>query len=164
VDFQPLPPPPLLFRQFQRGEITRPQLHAAMRMHALELIEEMEEIRRNPVAAFIEQLRNRSAAARLAKQHGMRNVRRVLSALSEISDFPPAVLLWNALHDDVPLHCFIRTRHEPVFRIVKLQIKPQIARIAIEYGRTARPATTAEVITLRRDRFGEWQPVLREKS
>lgn len=133
-------------------------------MHALELIEEMEEARRNPIAATIEQLRNRSAAARLAKRHGAANVRRILGALSEIPDFPPAVLLWNALHQDVPLHCFIRMRHEPVFRIVKLQIKPQLARIAVEYGRAERHESTAEVISLRRNRFGEWETVSRKKS
>ena len=135
-----------------------------MRMHAQELIEEMEEARRNPVSAYIEQLRNRSAAARLAKRHGASNVRQILVALSEIPDFPPAVLLWNALHEDVPLNCFIRMRHEPVFRIRKLQIRPQVARVSVEYGKAARHESTAERIALRRSRFGEWELVSRKKS
>ncbi len=119
---------------FKCGELTRAELHAAMAEHAMRIIGEIEEVRRNPVAAYIEGLRNRRAASRLARRHGEAYLRGVLLALSEAPDFPPAAYLWNAWHWDVPLHCFIRMRHEPVFRVLRLDSKRMSARIIVEHG------------------------------
>lgn len=122
-----------------------------MAMHARELIDEMVEARRNPVAAYLEQLRNRTAAARLARRHGAALVRETLAALGAVPDFPPAQLLWNATHREVPLHCFFRSRHEPLFRVLKLRNISGKIRLLIEYGESAAPVQ--EEIVLVRDRF-----------
>ncbi len=151
MNFQPLPTPPELFRRFERGELSREQLHAAMALHAHELIDEMVEERKNPVAAYIERLRNRAAAARLVRRHGADLVREVLGALGLLPDFPPVQLLWNATHRDVPLHCFFRSKHEPLFRILKFKPEPGLVRLTVEYGEAAAPVR--ETITLVRDRF-----------
>ncbi len=151
MNFQPLPTPPELFRRYESGELSREQFHAAMAMHARELIDEMVEARRNPVTAYIEQLRNRTAAARLARRHGAALVREILAALGTIPDFPPAQLLWNAPHREVPLHCFFRTKHEPLFRVLKLHIVAGKVRVLVEYGESAAPLR--EEIVLMRDRF-----------
>ncbi|MEZ5431440.1 MAG: hypothetical protein R3F31_09750 [Verrucomicrobiales bacterium] len=57
--------PPQLFRLYESGQIERTQLHEAMASHARRLIGEMEEEYRNPIAATLERMRNRLAAARL---------------------------------------------------------------------------------------------------
>ena len=59
------PTPRQLFRLLDGGEITREQFRAAMALHAESLIEEMVEVHENPVAAWLETLRNRRAAAKL---------------------------------------------------------------------------------------------------
>ena len=89
-----------------------------MAEHARELIAEMEEDYQNPAAAWIEGLLAKRAAARLIRRHGSRLLRELLVALADVADFPPARYLWNAGHPDVPLHCFLRMRREPVFRIL----------------------------------------------
>ena len=73
----PVPTPPELFRLFESGELSREDLQAAMALHARRLIKEMVQARRNPVGAYLEQLRNRTAAARLARKHGADLVREV---------------------------------------------------------------------------------------
>jgi hypothetical protein len=151
VNFPPLPTPPELFRLFERGDLSREQLHAAMALHARDLIAEMTETRRNPAAAWLEHIRNRSAAARLSRRHGAALVREVFAALGSLSEFPPALLLWNASHREVPLHCFLRSRHEPLFRVLGLRAEPARVRIDIEWGESAAPAR--ESITLVRGRF-----------
>ena len=151
VNFGNLPTPPRLFRQFERGEISREELQATMAMHARGLISEMEEDRKRPKTSYLERLRNFAAARKLAGKHGPRLVREIFAALGEIEGFPPAQILWNAGHADVPLHCFIRSRIEPVFRVRKLEVEPMEVSITVEYGAHDRKKTTRETIVLHRN-------------
>ena len=150
-----IPTPSQLFAQFERGEIEREELHSLMALHARELIAEMEEDRLNPAAAWIEGLLARQAAARLARRHGGRLLREVLVALAEVPDFPPARYLWNAAHPDVPLHCFLRIRREPVLRILSLASRNDEFEVMVEYGAAKRGMGTRRKFILRRD--GGWQ-------
>lgn len=140
---------------FERGEIERDELHALMAAHARDLIAEMEEDHRNPGAAWIEGLLARQAAGRLALRHGGRLLREVLAALSEAPDFPPARYLWNADHPDVPLHCFLRMRREPVFRILQLNRREDVIEVKVEHGESRRGRGTRETFILRRD--AQWR-------
>ena len=79
----------------------------------------------------------------------------VLGALADIENFPPADLLWNAGHPDVPLHCFFRLRREPVFRLIRLTMDPLGVKVIIEHGRSSKRQTTRQEIQLVRDRFGK---------
>ena len=110
-----LPTPAQLFREYERGRISRAQLHALMNEHAVELIAEMVEARRNPLVAWFDEQLSRQAAARLIRKHGEDVLREVLSTLGELSHFPPAQLLWNAGHPDVPLHCRPASRERRSF-------------------------------------------------
>lgn len=151
VNFGTLPTPPQLFRQFERGEISREELQATMAIHARGLIDEMEEDRKNPKTSYLERLRNFAAARRLAKKHGPKVIREIFAALGRIDGFPPAQILWNAGHADVPLHCFLRSRKEPVFRVTRLDVKPMRVEINVEYGANKKTETTKESITLQRN-------------
>ena len=104
-----------------------------MACHARVLIEEMEEQRRNPVSAFVESIRNRRAAAKLAGRYGEAEVREVFSALAEVPDFAPARLLWNAGHRHVPLYCFVRSKVQPLFRVREMKVTRDEAWIEVEY-------------------------------
>lgn len=146
--------PAQLFREFERGRITRAQLHAAMELHARELIAEMLEARRNPLVAWLDETLARQAAARLVKRHGEPLLREVLAVLGELAHFAPARLLWNAGHPDVPLHCFLRTRREPVFRIIHFDAQPSVVQLQVEYGKAAKRAAFRESFVLRRTRAG----------
>ncbi|MDF1753721.1 MAG: hypothetical protein P1U89_13155 [Verrucomicrobiales bacterium] len=150
MKFSSLPTPPVLFRQFENGEITRDELQATMAMHARDLIEEMVEDNKNPVAAFMERRRNLSAVKKLSRKHSSALLREVLTALGEIPEFPPAHLLWNASHKQMPLHCFVRMRHEPVFRVAKMDVSPMKVTVSVEYGKNAKNETTREQIVLHR--------------
>ncbi|MBL9154834.1 MAG: hypothetical protein JNK37_20300 [Verrucomicrobiales bacterium] len=161
MNFPPLPTPPELFRLFERGDLSREQLQAAMALHARDLIAEMTTTHRHPAAAWMEQIRNRAAAARLARRHGAALVREILSALGNLSAFPPALLLWNAAHRDVPLHCFIRSRHEPIFRILRLRTDRQGVCIDVEWGEAADLAR--ESITFARGRFQKLEFIERRR-
>ncbi len=134
--------------------MSREDFQAAMASHQKDLIAEMEEARLNPVAAYMEHRRNRAAVRMLVRKHGMSEIREVLAALGTLPGFPPAQLLWNAGHEDLPLHCFIRMRHEPVFRVLKAQIWPVFVRITVEYGKVRKDLATREEIALRRGKFG----------
>ena len=147
---QPTPPPNRLFREFESGRMSRAEFQLAMADHARELIEEMEEQRKHPVAAFVESIRNRRAAAKLSRQHGEAAVREVLAALADVPDFPPASLLWNAGHRHVPLFCFLRQNHHPVFRVVQMEVGQTDAFAEVEYQFGAASRRTREVFTLRR--------------
>jgi len=151
VNFSTLPTPPELFRQFERGEISREELHATMALHARGLIAEMEAAFADPRSSYLERLRNFVAARKLARAHGSARLREILGALGEVKDFPPAQILWNAGHGDVPLHCFFRMRTEPVFRIVRLEVEAMEVRLSVEYGAHAKRQTTREAIVLQRD-------------
>ncbi len=122
-----------------------------MAIHAQALVAEMAEARRSPIAAYLESLRNRVAARRLAKRYGSAKIREILSALGEIEGFPPAQILWNANHGDVPLHCFFRSRIEPVFRIVHLDIQPMQVWVSVEYGPAHPKRIIRENIRLQRN-------------
>jgi len=130
-----VPTPRQLFHQLDAGQISRADFQAAMAEHAKELIEQMDEVHRNPFAAYLDEIHNRAAAFALTFRHGERLVREVLNALADLPDFPPARWFWNALHMHVPLHCFFRTKSEPVFRILKLDAQPQIITLSVEYGK-----------------------------
>lgn len=129
-----IPSPSQIIASFERGEIERDEMHALMALHARELIQEMEQDYQNPAAAWIESLLARRAAARLTRRHGSFLLREVLGALADVSDFPAARHLWNAAHPDVPLHCFLRMRRDPVFRILSLDSGPAGIRVCIEFG------------------------------
>jgi len=146
-----IPTPGELFARFERGEIERDELHAMLAVHARELIAEMEEDRLNPAAAWIENLLARRVAGSLAKRHGTRLVREVLAALAALPDFPPSRYLWNATHADVPLHCFLRMRREPVFRIVSFLQREGCIELTTEHGSSRRGLATRRRFTLRRD-------------
>tara|TARA_R110000850_G_scaffold202967_8_gene329077 strand:+ start:779 stop:1240 length:462 start_codon:yes stop_codon:yes gene_type:complete len=140
-----------LFRQFEHGDISREELHSFLAIHAHGLINEMEDAKENPKTSYLERLRNFAAARRLARKHGRMRIREILSALGRIDEFPPAQILWNASHTDVPLHCFIRSRIEPVFRITKLSIEPMKIEVAVEYGPNDKRKSIKETVILQRN-------------
>lgn len=151
MNFSERPTPPQLFRKFERGIISREELHELMSHHAQDLIDEMIEARKKPKTSYIERIRNLAAVRKLTKKHGASNVREVLAALGEIEGFPPSQILWNANHADVPLHCFIRSRIEPVFRIPRFEMEPMIVSLDVEYGSNDRRKTIRETILFQRD-------------
>lgn len=139
------------------GEITREEFREAMSHHARQLIEEMVEVRENPIVAWLELLKNRRAASRLAHQHGEARVRELLVALSDIPDFPLANWLWDADQPHVPLYCFLRSRREPVFRVLRIASAPFILTITVEYGSARKREAAREKLTFGRDRYGRLQ-------
>ena len=156
VDPTPTPPtPPQLFREFECGRITRAQLHAAMAEHAKGLIDDIEEARQNPLTAYVDRMLSKQAATKLRRRYSEPVVREVFAALAEIPDFPPSQLLWNALHRDVPLYCFLRPRREPVFRILRLELSGRRVEVAVEHGPAKRRDSIRETFTLRRHTDGQ---------
>jgi len=115
------PDPGELIRRFEAGILPRDEFQKLMATHARDLLQEVEEARLNPMLSYLEQVRNRAAAARLRHRHGEPLVREILVALCAWPDFPHPSLLWNASHTEVPLFCFIRTRHAPVLRILDIR-------------------------------------------
>ncbi|BCX49391.1 hypothetical protein HAHE_32990 [Haloferula helveola] len=128
------PTPPQLFDEFDAGRITREQLHAGLSWHAEGLVEEIVEAHEDPVTNWWEAMLAKRAAARITSRHGTWRIRHVLAALSRLPDFEPSRYLWNALHPDVPLHCFFRMRREPLFRLLKLENRNGLIRALIEHG------------------------------
>lgn len=124
-----------------------------MAWHASQILEEVVEARRNPLLAYLDDALCRRAAARLARTHGEAELREVFAALSELDDFPPANLLWNAEHRDVPLRCFLRIRVEPVFRVLRFEREAMSIAIVVEYGKARKKEATREEIVLCRDRL-----------
>jgi len=150
-----IPPPHQIFVQYERGEIEREEMQALMALHARELISEMEEDYQNPAAAWIEQLLSRRAGSKWVKRHSNRLLREVLSALADVPDFPLARYFWNAMHPDVPIHCFFRIRREPVFQIRALDLKGETVRATIEYGVVKGEKPVKREFVFRRD--DQWQ-------
>jgi len=148
--------PRQLFRAFDRGDISREQFREAMRRHAEDLIEEMEDVHQNPIAAWMEMLKNRRLAWRLARMHGEVLVREIFVALAEIPDFPLANWLWNADRPQLPLYCFLRTRREPVFKVLKIDAAPFQLIAHIEHG-GGKYQVIRERFLFNRDRFGRLQ-------
>lgn len=158
----PTPTPRQLYRALDRGEISREQFREQMKVHALSLIEEMEEVHQNPLAAWMEMIRNRRAASRLARAHGEHAVREALTALSEVPDFPLAHWLWNADHEHLPLYCFLRSRREPIFRVIKLASQPWLMVLTVEYGSAEKGKAVKEKFTFSRERYGRLTVTKRE--
>lgn len=152
---QPLLPPQKLTRLWEDGQLTRQEYQEAMAVHAKLIIAEMVEARENPVLAHLEHLLNQHAAAKLRKRYGEAILREAMLALAELPDFPPAIYLWNAGHWHVPLHCFIRSRKDPVFRIKELHVSGPRVILRIEHGSSQGRKVTREEVTLRRNRIGE---------
>ena len=134
------------------GQMTRDEFREAMKLHALEIIDEMEEDHLNPVAALLEQVTSRRAAARLLKKNSESLVREVLMTLSEIDNFPPARWLWNAAHPHIPLHAFFRSKRVPIFQVLSLDAMPQLIVLTVEYGIAGSDRIYREEFRLRRDR------------
>ncbi|CAN5157351.1 hypothetical protein BH23VER1_BH23VER1_23100 [soil metagenome] len=154
MTLDPLPTPRQLFRLYEAGKLSREEFHEAMAVHSRALVEEMEEARANPIATYLDGLVARRAARRLVRRHGEEAVRLVFVALAEVPGFPPANLLWNANHLDVPLHCFFRARREPTFRVLRLKVAAWGSQITVEYGAAKRADATREDFAFRRDRLG----------
>lgn len=146
--------PRQIFRLFDNGALTREQLREALQAHALELIDEMEDVHANPQASWLETMLNKHQAARLIRQHGEPIVREIFLALSEVPNFRPAQFLWNADHDHMPLHCFLRSRREPVFRVVRITSAPFVINVVVEHGKPKKSEVTREMFRLERDRTG----------
>ena len=108
----------------------------------------------HPVLAAIERKLSQQAAATLIRRHGEPEMREILRALADEPDFPPARLLWNVGHGDVPLHCFLRTRHEPIFRVLRVDVTRLTAAIAVEHGAVRGKPLIREEFCLRRGRAG----------
>ena len=139
---------------FEAGELSRDQFQAAMRVHAEALIAEMEEAHRNPLAEAFEDVKRRFAEAKWTRRHNEDELREIFATLAELNDFPPALHLWNAAHRHVPLRCFFRPSHEPVFRILQLQAGNYRIRITVEYGAATKKLATREEIDLQREPTG----------
>ena len=146
-----IPTPQQIFSRFEGGEIERDEMHALMALHARELIAEMEDDYQNPAAAWLESVLARRAAGRLVRRHGARLLREVLAALAEVPDFPPARYLWNATHPELPLHCFLRIRREPVFRILSIDAIAGEFRIVVEHGPAAKGRGLRQSFRLKRN-------------
>jgi hypothetical protein len=136
--------------------MSREEFREAMKGHALEIIEEMEEDHLNPLEAFMEQMLCRRAASKLLKQHEEALIREVLQALSELDEFQPGRWLWNAAHPHLPLHAFFRSKREPFFRVLSMEAMPQLVTVTVEYS-SAKGSSMLhkEEIRLRRDRRGQ---------
>lgn len=141
---------------FESGEISREELHASINVHAKALVDEMVEEHNNPIAAYLEQLRNRRAAKKLIRNNGEALVREILVALANDRTFPLAGLLWNAHHEDVPIFCFLRATHPPVLKITEIIDHPRVVVAKLSYGSEPKKLLRA-TITLRRD----WQGLLK---
>lgn len=156
--------PPQLFADYEAGLMTREQLHSAMAFHARNLIEEVVEAKENPLAAWWEGLLARKTASRLAARHGERRLRAIFAALADVPDFLPAQWLWNALHPDVPLFCFLRLRKEPIFRLANVVNNAGIVTVTIEYGAAEKHDTTREEFVLTHKRTGGGLEVTSRRS
>jgi hypothetical protein len=143
--------PGQLAARFERGEIDRMEFQALMAIHQRELIKEIDEDHRNPLAAWMESRLARSSVRKLLKKHSALLIREVLAALSEADGFPLAKYIWNATHPDVPLHCFFRIRREPVFHILSIHSEGNTVEVHFEIH-TAR---NRQRITLTRD--SQWR-------
>lgn len=158
------PNPRQIFRMYDCGEITREQFRAMLDVHARALIEEMTEAHDNWLAAWMETLRNRRVARRLAHDYGEALVREILVALSEVPDFPLAGWLWNADRPHMPLYCFLRSRREPVFRVLRISTAPFIVAVSVEFGSVRKSEAMRERFSFERDRLGRLSFVSREAA
>jgi hypothetical protein len=156
-----LPTPAQLFRKLDAGRISPEHFRLAMQVHQRVLIDDIQEAVRDPDLSWFDEVMNRRAARHLEKTYGDDIVRETLTALSEVPDFPPAAQIWNAGHKLLPLYVFFRTKRAPVFRILKMEVLPQMVGVAVEYGRSKKGECVKEEFTLRRNRQGELMMVNR---
>lgn len=154
-----LPNPNQIFAKYERGEIAFADVNEMMAQHAKELLAEMEEDYRNPAAALLEYLLTKRAATKLARKHGARLVREAFHAISEVENFPPANLLWNALHMDVPLHCFFSIRRSPVFRVISFEQSGSWWILLTEYGPRSKGRAERRKFLLQRNPSGRLRVV-----
>ena len=154
--------PRQLAHAYECDRITRSEFQSAMQLLQLEMLNEAAEARRNPITAYLNERLNKRAVTRLLRSASEAELREVLHALGDLIDFPPAKLLWNADQRDIPLHVFIRTRQEPVFRITYLNIQTMSAELSIEHGSAKKRETTREDIILKRSPTGLLSPVSRQ--
>lgn len=154
--------PNRLLAYYRAGQITRAQWLEGMRLQFELALQEIEEDRHDPQRALLETWRCKAAARRLLKNNSEAELREVMVALSEIDQFPPATYLWNADQRDIPLHCFLREKREPVLRFRDMQISQSRAKLVIEYGSRKSKDREKETIVLRRDWRGSLIPESRE--
>ncbi|MEM0897852.1 MAG: hypothetical protein AAGJ79_13325 [Verrucomicrobiota bacterium] len=128
-----------------------------MRMHQEDLVDDMVDAQRNPVVAFLDHQLCKTHAARLTRRHGETFIRKVLFTLSELPNFPPAQLIWNALHTDVPLYCFFRIKREPVFRILELRDSKDGVLVSVEHGSSKKAAAIREQIRMKSNGDSDWE-------
>ncbi len=152
ITLDPVPTPQQLFRWLDSGHISRADFQQAMKVHARELIQEMEQAHANPLVAKFNELLNRREAWKWSRQHGELVLREILCALMDEERFPPARWLWNAAHPHIPLHCFFRTRGTPLLRFLELTVQPQAVTVLIEHGGSETLPPTREQFSLRRNR------------
>lgn len=147
--------PRQLARAMERGLITKEAFRQGMMVLQLQLLVEANEVRRNPVAAYLDQRLAKRAIAKLLRSASESELREVLYALGDLVDFAPAQLLWNADQMDIPLHIFIRPRLEPVFRITYLNVRQMQIDISIEHGSARKSETIREDLRFERSALGE---------
>ena len=155
--------PPRLFKLYKAGNITRAQWLAGMKLHFLLALKEIQEDSSEPKRDKLETWRCKNAARRLLQEHTQAELREIFMILAELDDFPPSSYLWNADQLDVPLHCLLREKREPVLKFSKVQIQRLTAEIVIEYGAIKKKARIVEKISLRRDWRGTFVVESREK-
>lgn len=158
----PHPTPRSLIIQWQEGKIEREELHRLMLEHQVALLDEAETYHQNPIAGYLEGILNKRAARRLINDHGEAAIRELLFAIAHLKDFPPSAYLWNADHWDLPLHAFLRTRSEPVFRIREILVRSTRALLLVEHGSAQKKKTQKERLTLSRNWKGEMEVTKRD--
>lgn len=151
----PLRTPRQLARALDQGLVSKEQFRDAMAVLQLQLLVEANEVRRNPVAAYLDGRMAKRAVRKLLRSASEAELREVLFALGDLVDFEPAQLLWNADQLDIPLHVFIRPRLEPIFRITYLNVTQMEVEISIEHGSAKKRETTREDIRFERSLLGE---------
>lgn len=158
----PFPNPRELVRQWEAGEIERETLQHLMAQHQAAIIAEAEEERLNPFASYLDRMMNKRMAKKLINLHGEAKVRELCFALSELPDFLPAAFLWNVNHWDLPLHCFLRHKREPLFIIEEAFIRSSRAMLLVEHGSGQKANRIRERIHFERHWRGEMKAVKRE--
>ena len=146
--------PRQLAHAYEKDLITREQFQLAMMALQVELLTEATENKRNPITAYLNERLNKRAVQKLLKSANEVEIREILYALGDLPDFTPAKLLWNADQREIPLHVFIRSREEPVFRITFLNTSMMRIELSIEHGSAKKGQTTREDITLTRTGTG----------
>ncbi len=122
-----------------------------MRLQLVQALSEISEDMADPRGAFLERLRCRNAARKLAKKNSEAELREVFMSLSQLDDFPPANYLWNADQRETPIYSMLREKRAPVLKFKEVQIYRLSAKITIEYGSLKPRNRVVETIQLRRD-------------